>query len=490
MDDSWYLKGEKLKQQKKYEEAIVHYDGVRQSQPKNAFAALVQKSKLLFEFGYFEDTLESCNEILRISPTSSLAYQLKGDALFKLGRNSESVECFSKATQFDASTNSKNYHIALDYFKKGDYFRSIEFYDILLANNPKNFNALFGKANSLSKIGKLDEAIICYDEILKENPTYDKVLKNKHLLEIEIYSKSSIGKAKALALCDKSDEMIQLIDEIKKNGLVTRKALGEIVCLVITSLIKMGKYPEAKSLVTRKTFHWRHYLERELIDRGVSLQRLGKNDEAISCYNFLLKINTSNKSTVLINQARSFTKLGKNDEAIMCYDGILAIKPKYITAKFLKAKILFTLFRHEEALSLYDEIIEFYGENLRNSTNLQAHIYKANICYKMNQFNKAISIYEKILSRLPDNSKAILGKANTLIMLDRLEEALDLYDVLLDSDKLYFESLLGKSNVLSKLQRPKEAIMCYDKILDVNPQHSEALKRKLDIQKTERFSTK
>lgn len=486
MDDSWYLKGEKLKQQKKYEEAILHYDGVRQSQPKNAFAALVQKSKLLFEFGYFEDALESCDEILRISPTSSLAYQLKGDVLFKLGRNSESVECFSKATQFDASTNSKNYRIALDYFKKGDYFRSIEFYDILLANNPKNFNALFGKANSLAKIGKLDEAIICYDEILKQNPTHDKVLKNKHLLEIEIFSKSSIDKAKALSLCDKSDEMIQLIDEIEKNGLVTRKALGEIVRLGITSLIKRGKYPEAKSLATRKTFHWPHYLERELMDRGVSLQRIGKHDEAISCYNFLLKINISNKSTVLINLARSFTKLGKHDEAIMCYDKILSIKPKYNTAKFLKAKILSILFRYKEALSLYDELIEFHGGKLRNNpTNLQVHINKADICYKMNQFNQAILIYEKILSKLPNNPKATLGKANTLYMLNRLEEALILYDKLLDSDKLYFESLLGKANVLSKLQRPKEAIMYYDKILDVNPQHSEALKRKLDIQKIE-----
>jgi|TARA_B100001964_G_scaffold181083_1_gene200205 tetratricopeptide (TPR) repeat protein len=55
-------------------------------------------------------------------------------------------------------------------YKLGKFEEAIKCYDEVLKIDPKDIDALNNKGIVLGKLGKLDEAIKCYDEASKINP--------------------------------------------------------------------------------------------------------------------------------------------------------------------------------------------------------------------------------------------------------------------------------------------------------------------------------
>jgi len=54
----------------------------------------------------------------------------------------------------------------------GLYNESLPFYDMVIARNQSNFMAWYYKGTTLSKMGRYDEAIVCFDRALEIKPDY------------------------------------------------------------------------------------------------------------------------------------------------------------------------------------------------------------------------------------------------------------------------------------------------------------------------------
>jgi len=77
-----------------------------------------------------------------------------------------------------------------------------------------------------------------------------------------------------------------------------------------------------------------------LSNKGVALSRLGKQEEAIACYDKVLEFNRNDMKT-LSNKGVALGFLDKYEEAIACYDKALEINPNdsNVIANLISLKI-------------------------------------------------------------------------------------------------------------------------------------------------------
>ncbi|KAF0144671.1 MAG: protein kinase [Nitrospirae bacterium] len=95
----------------------------------------------------------------------------------------------------------------------------------------------------------------------------------------------------------------------------------------------------------------------ELLNKGVSLDSLGKYQEAIACYYKALEINPG-YGFAWNNKGNALGMLGKYQEAIACYDKALEINPGDGFAWHNKGVVLKSLGKHQEAIAYYDKALE------------------------------------------------------------------------------------------------------------------------------------
>ena len=86
-----------------------------------------------------------------------------------------------------------------------------------------------------------------------------------------------------------------------------------------------------------------------MVNKGVALNYLGKYNEAIVCYDKVVKIDPNN-ANAWGNKGVALDKLGKYEEAVECYDKALEIDPKYVDAWNNKGNVFYNY------LQRYDEV--------------------------------------------------------------------------------------------------------------------------------------
>ena len=87
----------------------------------------------------------------------------------------------------------------------------------------------------------------------------------------------------------------------------------------------------------------------ELINKGTTLGKLGKHDEAIKCFDKAIKLNP-NYEKAWNNKGVALDNLGKHDEAIKCYDKAIKLNPNDEDAWYNKGLALDKLGKDKEAI--------------------------------------------------------------------------------------------------------------------------------------------
>ena len=101
----------------------------------------------------------------------------------------------------------------------------------------------------------------------------------------------------------------------------------------------------------------------ELSNKGCSLMKLDKYEEAIVCFDKIIELDHKNISA-WNNKGFSLNRLGKSEEAIIYYDKILAINPLDEKALLNKSDALGKLRRFDEAISYCDKLLEINPNNV------------------------------------------------------------------------------------------------------------------------------
>ena len=125
-------------------------------------------------------------------------------------------------------------------------------------------------------------------------------------------------------------------------------------------------------------------------------------EQALKCYNRALE--SYPKEPILwYNKGNCYLKLGRYDDAIKCYDTCLSYDPndKYAKEKRAEAKKL----KEQAAAKKTPAPVSV------DNSKVAELLKKANACYDKGEYEKAIGLYEAILSIDPNNKDAIGKKA-------------------------------------------------------------------------------
>lgn len=198
-----------------------------------------------------------------------------------------------------------------------------------------------------------------------------------------------------------------------------------------------------------------------LFNKGITLDLLNKHEEAIGCYDELIKrYGSSVELTLQLQIAKALVSKGvvlgkKNmpDKAIDCFNEVIQrfnsttfipLQERVANALGNKGVALRSQEKHEEEIACYDEILNRFG--LSSEPALQEHIASAYLnkgvllIDKKNLPNEAIACYDQVMQRFGSSTnqalsvisvQALANKASALIALDRFDDANSIHDNLL-----------------------------------------------------------
>jgi tetratricopeptide (TPR) repeat protein len=117
-------------------------------------------------------------------------------------------------------------------------------------------------------------------------------------------------------------------------------------------LEKLGKH-EAAIECFDKAIEIDSKFEEAWFNKGYALGELGKLETAIECYDKAIEIKHNNEHA-WHNKGVNLEKLGKHEAAIECYDKAIEINPNYAKSWYNKGAILEELGKHKDAQKYYD----------------------------------------------------------------------------------------------------------------------------------------
>lgn len=197
---------EKLNQGK-YEEAIRFFDSAIRIYNKS-YQAYLYKGNSLYSLGKYQEAILTYNQYHEFNPSDAEVFALIGMCYFKLGDYAKAEEMgrktlgqissavaynllgsiasaskdygtakeyFSRAVALDSRNHTSQMNLVSTLYTMGSYSRCIEAANRALVYFPRDREFMYYKAQSLTGLGRHEEAIKVYEDILSDNPSNDFV---------------------------------------------------------------------------------------------------------------------------------------------------------------------------------------------------------------------------------------------------------------------------------------------------------------------------
>lgn len=178
------------------------------------------------------------------------------------------------------------------------------------------------------------------------------------------------------------------------------------------------------------------------------------------------------------NKGLSLDYLGRSEEAIACFDRAVEIDPQYAGSWNNKGLTLVHLGRFDEAVKCCDKALETnpqFGEAWSN---------KGISLRRLGRFDGAIACFDRALEINPQHVEAWVCKGNSLHILGRFDEAIKCYNKALEIDPQFLGAWSNKGGCLFDAGRFEEAIRCFHKAVKINPRHTGAWFNKASVEDT------
>lgn len=202
-------------------------------------------------------------------------------------------------------------------------------------------------------------------------------------------------------------------------------------------------------------------------NKGASLGMLGKQPEAIACFEKALELSPS-FALAVSNKGAALMAAGQVAEALACFEQALKINPKMESVLTQKGVALKLLGRVPEAMECYERALNI---NLRYP---DAWVNKGVALRAMGKAQEALACYDRALRLNPLDEKAWTNKGNALYALGRHLEAIPCYNKALELNPRLDQTWLNKGMSLVVLSRFEEAMQCFDKSIELNPNSAQA----------------
>lgn len=240
---------------------------------------------------------------------------------------------------------------------------------------------------------------------------------------------------------------------------------AEGLCGIARCMMKKNNYTEALGFL-----NWAlkaadgKIIVKILNKKGLCLLELGKNQNAIECFEKALEISPQDY-TVMANLALVLSKSGEYDRAVMLYEKILLKFPFDLTA-------INNIASCKAAQGKYREALEYCERGLKiDAINKDLLINKGYCLYMVKDYKNALECLSEAEKNAGDDKVLLNNKALCYMALSQYTEALKIFNHILQN---YQEDdiLINKAICLIKIQRYAEALECFDEIRDKNNKKS------------------
>ncbi|MEM3397377.1 MAG: tetratricopeptide repeat protein [Thermoplasmata archaeon] len=334
-----------------------------------------------------EEALRVCNRILMRNPQNRGCWLDKARLLWDFGRLEEALAAVREAIALEPNEIAPYFDAAKILLEMDKPSDAINYYDGVLKIDGENTKAWEYKGDALIKLGKKEEALLCYEQAVKVADNADAFLKLGKALQDD-------GKV------EEAIEKFRSAIAIMPDNIEAWKALGNLYML--RDDFAAAKDAFEKVVRTGKADWETWYL------MGRANFRTGLVNEAIEYYEKALQIE-SRAPVVYMALAEIYASREKLPEAVDCYAKVLQLNPDYKEALQNRALLLEKLGRYNEAISDYDRLIGLEPEN--------KYVWNAKgLCLiKMERYEDALRCFERALEIDREFAPAFEGRKTAQI---------------------------------------------------------------------------
>jgi tetratricopeptide (TPR) repeat protein len=168
---TWYFVGVADSELGDMPDSVTSFERAELLDPANP-AVLQSLVGAYLQVGRIDDALRIANRAVELHPTEAFAYDQLGMVQLNEGKLDEGRASLNKALTIDPKDARAQLLIARSYMaqKPPDADKALTYYNTVLAADPKNTEALSGKAQALAQKGDVGDAVAALQQVVKLEP--------------------------------------------------------------------------------------------------------------------------------------------------------------------------------------------------------------------------------------------------------------------------------------------------------------------------------
>lgn len=173
--DEYYLRGNTLLTEGKYQEAIKAFDALILSQkayvnPERLSEAHYLKATAYHAIEAYPEAVSEYNKAITYNDRSAQIYNALGITYSELKLYLSALDVFKKASQLDQNAAEPYYNIGLVSLKQGDFSKAVAAFKTAVSTNENLTDAYNGLAEAYLKLGLLKNAEQAYTNVYRMQP--------------------------------------------------------------------------------------------------------------------------------------------------------------------------------------------------------------------------------------------------------------------------------------------------------------------------------
>jgi tetratricopeptide (TPR) repeat protein len=147
--------------------------------------ALLKLAELYFLVRKYQEGIDFVNKALKINENLAKGYFIKGSIYRESGDTAKAISSLVTATEQDSKMVDAQYDLGVIYAARKNPI-ALEYYNNVLRLQPAHPQARYARAKLLQDLGKADDALTEYGEILKSDPSCDNCEYNCGAIYLQI----------------------------------------------------------------------------------------------------------------------------------------------------------------------------------------------------------------------------------------------------------------------------------------------------------------
>ncbi|VEP16856.1 TPR domain protein [Hyella patelloides LEGE 07179] len=417
----------------------------------------------------WSEVANACKQATRVMPDMAEAYKIWGNALQRMNRTAEAMECYGKAVEIQPDLAEVYAGIAKLYAQQQKWQQAVEYFQKAVIIKPEFPDAYRSLAHVWEQSGELEKAQVCKhraQELEAQNPalsnevedgnpaktTQKSLVESSEIIDNSVVNYHKLGQdseqqnlwheaavyyRKALELnLSQAQDLVSSETSLKNeqqhqaNQLARIKKIQQLIKTKSGNGVYKTSYPKVAESIKHETLA---RIKDSIASKNKQKKVEDKLDKAIGHYQKQARLKP-NSAKVHTDLGNLYARKRKWQSAISCYRKAIRINPKEAEAQMKLAKILAKIGEQEKSVEHM-----YLAFTLQPNLGLaEDHFLLGESFRKLGNRNKAIFCYEQAVKLQPHFNEAYQH--------------------------------LGE--VLQEIGKPKNAIACYQAAIHYNPQNA------------------